>query len=299
MADYNVIAPIVGSVAFGVAFLGVLIVGLFRSGSSVQQMRWILALTTLLVHAVAYGSISLRQPLVDRPEGVGIKPVLWALPTVWTITHPLVALIVGLGIFRAVGARVLPAAITLLASAPLALGIFLDGFDLWFWFIVGAVLYALLILAFLFVDRLDVLAAAVSRKAACSIDRSEPVAWPGLVWRLVFVAAVGVYYILWGLDRFAGAVFTSYTVPLVLYVILDVIVHIVFVFLNYYLVAPVEPDFTAPLNEFSGNAAAATAAQAASAEALKADSINGYAAGARQRHTGQANGYSILASNRQ
>lgn len=265
-ADYNIVAPITASILTGVAFIAVLAIGLIKSGSSVQQMRWIVHLTGALALCIAYANVALKQPQVDRPEGAGTKPVLYGLLIAHVFSNTALTLIFTLGIFKAVGARVLPALITFFLFASLAVGPFFDGMGMWVWLIFACILYFLFILAFLFVDRMDYLAAKVTRKGA-----TEAGAWPALGWRIGTFVLFALYIVLWGLSRYVSAtVFTTYTVSLILEAILDVVTLVV-AFLGYYLIVPVEPDFSAPLSSIVTDSGAAAPAAAAPIES----SING------------------------
>lgn len=288
-ANYNVVAPIVGSIIAGVAFIAVVALGLIKSGSSVQQMRWIVHLTGALALTVAYANVALKQPQTDRPEGTGTKPVLYALLFAHVVSNTALTLIVSLGIFKSVGARILPGFITFFMFAFLAVGPFFTGMGMWVWLIFACIFYALFILAFLFVDRMDYLAAKVTKKGSV-----ESTSWPGLAWRIGLFVLFAFYFVLWGLSRYvSAAVFSTYTITLILEVVLDVVALVV-AFLNYYLVTPVEPDFTAHISELGQSACAtAPADQAAPINS----SINGQAA-AQRRHNGTSNGYTILPGTR-
>lgn len=133
----NVIAAIVGASVLGVAFAGSMIAGLIKSGSSTQQLRWVLLLAMTLVGATLYASVALDQPYVDRPNDDapgGVHSVLWGIPAAHVLFVPLGVAILTLGLFQSLGARILPVATAAFIFGALALGVFLDNFDKWFWY---------------------------------------------------------------------------------------------------------------------------------------------------------------------
>lgn len=266
----SVIAPIVGSVILGVGFLVLLAIGLLKAGSSTQQLRWVAALVFLAASSITYGAVAQNQGYGPQTG----KTVLWALPALHVVTSVSLGFVVTLGLFQSLGARVLPPAISFLSFGALALGVFLLGFDMWYWYIVSVLLYALFILAILFVDRLEVLAGAVRGK---KVDDAPT--WVGLPWRLATAGILAFYYLLYALDVDVGAVITSRTVSLILWVVLDLVVA-VYVFLVWWFVAPVEYNPSAPA---STDLAGAFSGKQKDVQS----SING---GARSR----TNGYNVV-----
>ena len=188
----NVVAPIVGASVMAGAFVGLMLMGLFRSGHSTQQLRWAFGLWFTLAWAVGFGAIANNQGYYTRASSDGVI-ALWAIPTLWTITLPFACAILTCGLYKSLGARIGPPLLLFASMLCLALGVFQPyGWADWFWWMCAAILWVLLVLYMLCVDRLEVIHDAVKNKN----PRSLVVDWIGLVWRaLPGVAAVLLHHV--------------------------------------------------------------------------------------------------------
>jgi hypothetical protein len=258
----NVISAIVASCFLGLAFIGVFIAGLIKSGSSTQQLRWVLGLALSLVLASGFASVSLGQPYVDRPNDDapgGIHSVLWGIPAMHVLSVPLGVGVLTLGLFQSLGARILPVTTIAFTFGSLALAVFLDNFDKWFWVIIAGVLYVLFCVQILFVDRLDRLAAAVTGRRRAGEELTE--GWVGLPWRVGIAVLLGVFGLIFCLDKPVSNIISDYTWSIFTWVVLDV-VYAIIVFLVWWFVQPVEFQPAAPISNLAATYAGAEAPKA-------------------------------------
>ena len=228
----EVIAPIVAASFTGFLFVVFVVYGLFRPGHTMQQLRWVLGMWFLVAQAIAFGAIANKQGYYTRTTDHVVA--LWAMPVMWTVTYPVACAMLTCAIFQHMGGRFGPPVLTLGSMLCLALGVLLPlGWSLWYWFMGSLILYAVLCLVMLFGDRMDALHEAVKTKNPSRITSN----WPGLVWRLGYLVSLWFFYIMWGLDVWAGGQIPSYNTSLIVYAVYQPIWAIIFVLVVFFLIS--------------------------------------------------------------
>jgi hypothetical protein len=229
---FSVVLPIIASAILGLGAI-VLYGALFvRGGNSTQQLRAAFFVTAMLAGCISWGSVAFRQP-ISAPLG---KTVYWGHRVGENIALPLIVAGIVLGIFSSFGLRLALPIIAAASMLCLTLGPFvLGGISMWYWFIIGVVVFVFFFITIILGDRLDVVETNLKG------GHEHFPHWHGLGYRIALAIAIVVYHLFLTLSPDWVNV-TNATTMFILYGCMDIAVGIL-ALVNYFHITVTEPIY--------------------------------------------------------
>lgn len=238
------IQMIIGGIAFAVAALAFFIVGLVTGNVKglKQEIRWALALLAMVGASVAYFAMAQDQPQYPRDSDSVL--VVWGRFTLNVVTQTLVAAVVALGIYVQTRNLILLPLLVMLTHLMLLFGVLPDAGKTsmkHYMFLIFAAVFWVFQLVVQLIPLLGI-GADSEEEAAVQAAVFQTKSFAYRKWFVVTLVVVlwviqALYILFWAFDPAVGHVWSLFWSAL-MYLILDVLVVGVIVFLVFYLHNP-------------------------------------------------------------
>jgi hypothetical protein len=252
MAGYMIWPSIVTAVVTGVLGFVALFWGPYRGLKSTDQLRWVLAVLTLLGMSFGSGVVSLD---LGNANPTTNKNVYYASHIINGIATLGLVTVTSLGIFGQFDARLIIPALTAISAVFMSVGVFPinSHFDVGLFALVSGIMVLMTSFLFFFIDRMDFL-------PKLPTSEREPIGrFNGLGWRIGSVIFLWVDFVMFNLTVDTYGTAFGVNASMAIWMALNIAAGIV-IFLNWVIVKSVEPVYDGV--GFSGRERESTASDA-------------------------------------